>query len=367
MKKRYLTRLVLIIFSTCLIIGFLITHRKHESHKKEIPEILITNPWTETLTIDNGYVAQIKSIQHIQVRSLEKGYLQHIYIDEGQFVQKGQKMFQIMPLVLQVELEKAKAEYEISRIEYENTKNLESKQVVSPNELALAKAKLDKTRTKMKLAEIHLQFTTITAPFDGIVDRFRVRVGSLIEEGQLLTTMSDNSRIWVYFNVSEVDYLNFMKKQNAGNNFPLKLELANGQNFNQEGRIDTVEADFDNATGNIAFRASFPNPENLLRHGQTGTIILSERLKNALVIPQKATFEVLDKKFVYVVDEKNVIKSREIAIAHEVPHLYVIRSGLTKDEKILLEGLGRVHLGQKIKPLYQKSAEVQSSLNLPVK
>ncbi|AHE66828.1 RND family efflux transporter, MFP subunit [Legionella oakridgensis ATCC 33761 = DSM 21215] len=333
MKKMHLTRIILIFFATCLAAGFLIVNWKHDVHKKETPEFLVTNPWVEKLTIDNDYVAQIKSIQHIELRSLEKGYLQRIYVDEGQFVKKGQKMFQIMPLVLQAEFEKTKAEYEITRIEYENTQRLESKQVVSPNELALSKARLDKALAKMKLAEIHLQFTTITAPFDGIIDRFRVRLGSLVEEGQLLTTMSDNSRVWVYFNVSEVDYLDFMTKQNTDKKSSLKLMLANGQYFNQKGQIDTVEADFNNETGNIAFRASFPNPENLLRHGQTGTIILTARLDNALVIPQKATFEVLDKKFVYVVDEKNKIRSQEIVIAQEVPHLYVIQSGLKKMTK----------------------------------
>ena len=137
------------------------------------------------------------------MKALEKGYLQNVYVDEGKMVRKGQLLFQIMPLIYQAEMKKAQAEVEFVEIEYINTKKLADSNIVSSSELALAKAHLDKAKAELSLAQVHLGFTQINAPFDGIVGRFHVRLGSLIEEGELLTTLSDNSKMWVYFNVPE--------------------------------------------------------------------------------------------------------------------------------------------------------------------
>lgn len=219
------------------------------------------------------YVAQIQSINHIELRSQERGYLQNIYVDEGQSVKKGQLMFQIMPLLYQAELQKAQAEYNFSEIEYKNTKNLADSNIVSPNELALAKAHLDKVKADLALAQTHLDFTNIRAPFDGIMGRFNVRLGSLVDEGELLTTLSDNSKMWVYFNVPESEYLDYVKKVKSDSTLKVKLKMANNDLFDYYGKVETIEADFNNETGNIAFRATFPNPKGILRHGETGNIL----------------------------------------------------------------------------------------------
>lgn len=354
----------------CLLIvaifGFF--YLKHGDHEKIESEFPVTTPWRETLDIKKEYVAQIRAIQHIEMRSLEKGYLQNIYVDEGQFVRKGQKMFQIMPILLEAELKKAKAEYQLAKIEYDNTLILEKRNVVSANELALTKARLDKAHAEMELAQTHLEFSTVKAPFDGIMDRFQVRLGSLVDEGELLTTLSDNSKMWLYFNVSEADYLDYMEhSKKTDDKMPAELVLANGSLFAHKGKVDTIEADFNNEFGNVAFRATFPNPDRLLRHGETGTILLTKKYENALIIPQKATFEVLDKKFVYVVDENGKLNPKEITIAAEVPHLFLIASGLNDNDKILLEGLGKVHAGDIIKAKEQDHETVRQSLMLSTK
>jgi membrane fusion protein (multidrug efflux system) len=345
---------------------FAFWHWKNSQHHEAEIEFQITNPWRENLEIKKEYVAQIRSAQHIELRSMEKGYLQNIYVDEGQFVKKGQKMFQIMPLLLEAELKKAKAEYQLAKIEYDNTLMLHKKNVVSVNELALVKARLDKSHAEMEVAQAHLQFSTVKAPFDGIMDRFQVRLGSLIDEGQLLTTISDNSKMWLYFNVSEADYLDYMQKKNE-KEASLELVLANGELFAHSGKVDTIEADFNNENGNVAFRATFPNPDKLLRHGETGTVLLSKKYDDVLVIPQKATFEVLDKKFVYVIDEKNEVSAREVKIVAEVQHLFIIATGLSENDKILLEGLGKVHEGDEVKTQFQDRESVKKSLELSTK
>lgn len=332
--------------------------------KEEKIKFLVTSPLKTDTTITREYVCQIHSIQHIELRALEKGYLQNIYVDEGQYVKKGQLMFQIMPLIYNAELQKAQAEVNFVEIEYQNTKQLSDKNVVSPNELALAKAKLDKAKAELVLAQTHLQFTEIRAPFDGIMDHFQVRLGSLVNEGDLLTTLSDNREMWVYFNVPEAEYLNYKTNSTEENLTQVNLLMANNQIFKHSGIVKTIEADFNNETGNIAFRATFPNPEGLLRHGETGNIEMTIPVKNAIIIPQKATYEVLEKKFVYVIDKDNKVKSREITVAAELPHIFIISKGLNENDKILLEGLRQVEENEKIEYKFVKPESLISHLNL---
>ena len=168
-----------------------------------------------------------------------------------------------------------------------NTEKLFQKKVVAQPEVALAQAKLAKAQAKVKLAEAELNFANIKAPFDGIIDHQRHQQGSLIAEGDVLTTLSDNSVMWVYFNVPEARYLEYQASHRTRTNLKIELMLANGDKFPQVGKIGAIEADFNNETGNIAFRADFPNPNRLLRHGQTGTILLSRVVKDAIVIPQR--------------------------------------------------------------------------------
>ncbi len=336
-----------------------------EKKEKEIAsKLLVTSPLKMDTGIVKQYVCQIKAIQHIEVRAQERGYLDKIFVDEGQHVKQGQVLFQIMPKLYQAELQKAQAEVNFAQIEYQNTKSLADRNVVSVNELAMAKAKLDKAKAELELSKVHLQFTEIRAPFDGIIDKFQVRQGSLVDEGALLTTLSDNSKMWVYFNVPEAEYLDYKAK--AEKSKPVaQLMMANNKMFDHTGVVETIEADFDNETGNIPFRATFPNPEGLLRHGETGNIRLDAPIKNALVIPQKATFEVLDKKYVFVVDKDNTVRSREITVGADMEDLYVVTSGLAETDKILLEGLRKVKDNDKIAFNYEEPRTVIGRLKLP--
>ena len=301
-----------------------------------------TTPLLTDTVVQRDLVCQIHSVQHIEVRALEKGYLQDILVDEGQRVREGQMMFRIRPVVYQAEVQRAQAEVEFAGIEYLNTQALADSNIVSPNELALAKARLNKAKAELSMAEAHLAFTDIRAPFDGIVGRFHVRKGSLLDEGELLTELSDNSSMWVYFNVPEAEYLAYQKNALAGNGTRVALRMANGEVFDQPGEITAIESDFDNKTGNIAFRATFPNPQGLLRHGQTGNIQMETHLKDVLLIPQKATFEVLDHRYVYVVGPDSIARATRVEVGPELQHLFVITEGLRKEDRFLLEGLRKV-------------------------
>jgi len=339
---------------------------KSHAHKEEKSAVFpTTKPVRKDTEIAREYVCQIRAIQHIELRALESGYLDKIFVDEGQVVKKGQRMFQILPTLYQAELKKAEAEAAFAQIEYENTKTLADGKVVSPKELALRKAKLDKANAELELAKVHLGFTDIRAPFDGIMDRLRVRRGSLVEEGELLTTLSDNSKMWVYFNVNEAEYLDYKSRANRNDAATVKLIMANGKPFAKTGTVETIEADFNNETGTIAFRATFPNPDGLLRHGETGKVLMTSHLKDALIVPQKATFEVLDKKFVFVVDKNDIVRTRQISVATDLPQVYVVDDGLSESDNVLLEGLRKVRDGEKISTKFLEPKDVLSHLEVP--
>jgi membrane fusion protein (multidrug efflux system) len=209
----------------------------------------------------------------------------------------------------------------------------------------------------------------VKAQYDGIIDRLYQQKGSLIKEGEVLTTLSDNSVMWVYFNVPEARYFEYKAGHKSTEVSQLQLVdshiellLANGRKFPYSaGNTLTIEGNFDNKTGNIPFRADFPNPDRLLRNGQTGTILLQQLARNSVVIPQRATFDILDKTYVYVVGEDHKVHQRPISILHEMDDIFVIKSGINVDDKIVFEGVRQVHEGQTIEYEFRKPEEALSN------
>jgi membrane fusion protein (multidrug efflux system) len=278
-------------------------------------------------------------------------------------VKAGDLLFKVVPVLYQAKFDAESAEAQLAQLEFNNTQKLADQKVVSQNELLLLEAKLMKAKAKAELAKAELNFTNITAPYDGIVDRLQHQLGSLVEEGEILTTLSDNSVMWVYFNVPERAYLEFKASQShEQEDLQVELVLANGNKFDHLGKIAAIEADFNNQTGVIPFRADFPNPDNLLRHGQTGNVVISRVLHNSIVIPQRATFEVLDKNYVYVVDDEDVAHQREITIKHELEDLYIIETGLKVDDRIVLEGVRQVRDGDTVEYEEREPEQVVSNL-----
>lgn len=338
-------------------------HEEHAAHHEKL-QFNVTHPIVQDTTLVKEYVSQIRAIQHIEVRAMEKGYLQSTFVDEGQTVERGQPMFKIMPNVYEAEVHRAEAEAKAVEMEYKNTKSLVEQNIVSPNELAVIEAQLQKAQAEVELAKTHLAFTDIKAPFTGKMDRLEARTGSLLDEGELLTTLSDISTMWVYFNVPESEYLKYAQNSASNDQTSVRLKLADGSIYAHQGVIDAIEADFDNHTGTIEMRASFPNPDQLLRHGQTGNVMVDIAYPDALVIPQKATFEILDQSFVYVLDSENKLATRHINIAAELPNIYLVSDGLAPDDTILIEGLRRVSNGDEIEPELISASDTLAELSL---
>jgi membrane fusion protein (multidrug efflux system) len=361
-----------------LILLFLSTACSEKNVENTEPEeFKVFTPLVVDTTAYEDYICDIKSVNNVEIRTRVKGYIESVNTDEGKFVRKGQLLFKISSQEYKEELLKsravlksAQADLKQAEIDMANVSQLAEKQIVSKTEVEMAKAKVDAAKAKVEEAQsleysakLRLSLCDITAPFDGFVDRFPNKMGSLVDEGTLVTTLSDNNEILAYFNVSERDYLDFMKNLKLGaKTSEVELVLANGDLYDQRGLIETIDGQFDNETGTIAFRARFKNPERLLKHGASGKIRLERKIKDAVIIPQKSTFEIQDKIYVYVVNDKNELIAKNITISLRLPNIYIVESGIRKKDKILLEGIQLVREGLVIKPVMTDINRVLSDL-----
>lgn len=331
--------------------------------KAAVPETFpVTQPIILNTVFAREYVADIQSMQYVEIRARVKGFLEKIHVDEGQEVNAGQLLFTLSSKELREELRRAQAamnsaiaEAKIAEVEVANTRMLVEKNIIGKPELNMAEAKLqaleakvEEARAAVSAAQLQVAFTEIRAPFAGILNREPNKVGSLINDGDLLTTISSNKDVFVYFNVSEKEYLELMKRPDTGWKKNLSLQLANGQLHPHNGSIETAETVVDKNTGNIAFRARFPNPGHLLKHGASGKVLVYNEIKNALVIPQKSTFDVQDKTYVYILNEENIAERRALVPKLRLGHLYVVESGLTANDRVVYEGIQQIREGDKI-------------------
>jgi RND family efflux transporter MFP subunit len=351
--------------------------KTENQQKQEIGNFLVTSPAVIDTSLSKDYVAEIHAVQNVEIRARVKGFLDKIYIDEGKYVSQGQLLFSINSSELKEQLAKAaatlrstQAELNTAEIEMVNVKRLAEKNVVSETELEVAKSKVELMKAKVEeavanesSAKIHLSYAEIKAPFSGIVNRIPNKIGSLIDEGTLLTAISKNDEVFAYFDVSEKEYLNFMTNMKTDNQLQnnISLILANDEEHPFKGKIETTEAEIEQGTGNIAFRARFANPQKILKHGASGKVRLMKKHNNALIIPQKATFEIQDRIYVYVLDNQNKVKSKAITISNRMSNYYIVDDGVTKDDRIIYEGIQNIKDGMTVKP------EVVAINGLPVK
>lgn len=354
------------LFTLSLLGGLLAScsSKKQETTKESYP---VTTPAMIDTNSYVDYVAEIKAVQNVEIRAKITGFLEKVHIDEGASVQTGQLLFSIDNREYKEQLTKkrallklAQADVKSSELELENTRSLVEKGVVSKIELEFAKNKLAAARAKVEEAvaeeehaKLILSYTDIRAPFSGIIDRLPNKIGSLVEEGTLMTTISQNEEVFAYFDVSEKEYLDFMSKLTkvGPSERQVKLMLANGSEHKSSGMIETMDGQIDEATGNLAFRARFANPSKLLKHGASGKIRIAKKFKKAIVIPQKSTFEIQDRTFVYVVDKSGKVKIRQITIANRIPHLFIISGGLKLQDRFIYEGIQTVNDGMVVEPV----------------
>ena len=358
MKQVFLHIIIAIVLAGCSAKG----NVNDNTNVPELPVILVA---AKDTLLQHDYVTSIEAIKNVEIRTRVQGFLNKIFVDEGQEVKKGQLLFQLDDQEFMIALSKAKAnvsnaqaEAKTAEVELSRVKILLSKKIVAPTELDMvearlkaANAKVEEAFSEQRNAETKLSYTAIRSPFDGIIDRIPLKTGSLVDEGSLLTTISDNKEVYAYFTISENEYLRYKKEDQQAKDNTVSLILADGTTYKEEGKIETVDGEFDETTGSIAFRAKFPNPSRLLRHGATGKVRLVAPAKEAILVPQKSVLEIQDKVYVFVVSNDNSIKMKSVTPQTRLSNAYIIKEGLSSGDRIIYEGVQNIKEGATIKPL----------------
>jgi RND family efflux transporter MFP subunit len=339
---------------------------KEEKKAEVITEVPVIQLQRIDTSLHQHYVADIQAVKNVEIRARVNGFLEKIYVDEGKPVKKGQLLFQISNKEFSNELNKAKANVasaraaaRIAELEMERVKVLVDKKVIAKSELELAKARVSDAEAKVaealaSIAEANnkIGYTSVRSPFSGVIDRIPLKIGSLIDDGSLLTTISDNRDMYAYFHVSENEYLHYQKTMSGKfkEDKVAALILSDGSRYPLEGKIETQEAEFSDNTGSIAFRAKFPNPKNILKHGASGNIELVTDLDAKLLVPQKSVLEIQDKSFVFVVAPDSTVKMKSFIPQLRVAEHYVVKEGLNPGDKIVYEGVQNKRDGSRVSP-----------------
>ncbi len=315
------------------------------------------------IDLSQSYPATIKGKTDIEIRPQVSGFITQVLVDEGQHVKKGQTLFVLDQVQYQAAVDQAAAAVAAAQTAVKSAqmtadqkqalfdKNIisEYENQLAKNDLANAKSNLATANAALTSARKNLAYTVVTAPSAGVIGSIPFREGSLASPSmaQPLTTVSDNSQVYAYFSLTEKDILNMTEngskplQQQIAQMPAVKLQLADGTIFPVEGKVATVSGVIGSGTGAATVRALFDNPGGMLRSGSTGQIVIPVQEKNAIVIPQKATFELQDRKFVYVVNDSNKVVSTPITISKvNDGKIYVVTSGLEPGNVIAVEGVG---------------------------
>ena len=330
----------------------------NQAQQQAPPYPVITIP-TQTVTGYKSYPTSIEGVVNSQVRAKVQGYVQEVLVDEGEKVKKGQALFKLETQSLNQDAAAAKANVNAAQVEVDKLKPLVEKDIISNVQLETAKAKLQQAKSSYQSIAANIGYGTVKSPVDGFVGAINYRQGSLISptDATPLTTVSDIEEVYAFFTMNETDYLDFIQNtegknlQDKVNNFPpVLLQLANGQTYEEEGKIETVTGQINQNTGTVSFRAVFENPNQLLTNGNSGIIKIPQTYENAVVVPQNSTYEQQGQVLVFKVGENNKAESSVISIKDEVGSLYVVEDGIKEGEKIIGKGVGKLRNGSAITP-----------------
>ena len=331
---------------------------------------------TVSASMQTTYPATIKGIHDVEIRPKVSGFLVQINVHEGQTVSAGQTLFVIDNATYQAAVRQAQAavntataQLNTAKLTYDNAQKLFANNVIGSYELESsrnayesAQAQLAQAKASLASARETLSFCYIKSPASGVIGNIPFKVGTLVSAStqQALTTVSDISSMEVYFSMTEKDILSMTKTsgstQEALKEFPaVKLQLADGTIYNEEGHIVKMSGVIDAATGSVQLIANFTNPQRLLKSGGSGAIIIPRSNKSAIVIPQTVVSEVQNKKFVYLLGKDNKVKSSEITVEPQTDgNNYVVTSGLKVGDKYVTNGITKLNDGMEIVPITPK-------------
>lgn len=381
-KKNLMNKLVILTYrggtfrlhiALILVVMLIVSSCKDEGEKDLGLPLPILTLKGKTATSDSQYLGNIEGIVNVEIRPQVDGILEEIYVDEGDFVEKNKPLFKVneQPYVEElknahanVQLEKAKLEK--AKTEIKRLQPLIENQVISDVRLQTAQADYDVAKSSLEKAQaneasmkINLAFTEIKAPVSGVIGRIPKKIGNLVKKSDTepLTILSDVHQVYVYFSMSESDYLFYERMKNDSTSKKLnpnvKLILADGSTYKYSGIIDANAGQIDPSTGSITLRAKFNNPDTLLRTGNAGKIVMQQIYPDVILIPQGATVFIQDKKFVFALKKDNTVRRVEVDIEGTSGKYYIIKKSkkLTEGDRIVISGLDKLTNGTKVSPM----------------
>lgn len=339
----------------------------------------------ESATLNSDFPASIQGQQNIEIRPRVEGYIDKIYVDEGAVVKAGQPLFKISAPEYEQQvrtatasIKSAQAEVSSAKLAVNKVKPLVEKGIISKYDLESAQytyesamASLAQANAALVNAKVNLGYTTVTSPVNGVVGSIPFRLGSLVSSNNAepLTTVSSIGNVYAYFAMNEKALLNFTKDGGGSLNQKIKsmpavsLLLSDGSLYDQKGNIETVNGLINTETGTVNVRARFANPKGIIRSGSSTTVRIPTDVKEALIIPQSATFELQDKMFAVVVGKDKKTRNANITVLDNSAGIYyVVSSGLNPGDEIVLEGVASLKEGTEIKPNNQSQEAVYADL-----
>nr|WP_314492018.1 efflux RND transporter periplasmic adaptor subunit [uncultured Chryseobacterium sp.] len=335
--------------------------------------------------VSKEYPASIEGVTDVEIRPQVSGYLHKVYVDEGAYVRAGQPLFQIDSRMYAEQYNTAKAGVSVARanlanlkIDLDRRKELVKERIVSNIQIQQAQAAYDGAKASLTQAEataqsarINLEFCTIKAPVSGYLSRINYRLGSLISPAGIepITVLSDSHQVNVYFSMSENDFLTFQNSQ-VGSTIAEKiqkspmvgLQIADGHLYEEKGKIDAVEGQFNSSTGSVTFRAKFNNPKSIIRGGNTGKIVIDQNFDNVTLFPIASTVNIQDKVYIFSLDKDNKAVQKAIEVSGKSGTNYMVTNGIKAGETYIVSGFERLQPGMPVvpKPANQQAQKTQT-------
>ncbi len=341
---------------------------------------------SQTATLKTDYPATLQGEQNIEIRPKIDGYVDKIYVDEGAAVKRGQLLFRISAPQFQQDvntanaaISSAEADVSAAELQVKKTKPLVDKEIISKYELESAeytlqarKAALAQAKASLFNAKTNLGYTTVTSPVNGVIGTIPYRLGSLVSSTTTmpLTTVSNIGNVYAYFSLNEKELLDFSREYKGATLEeklkqlpPVTLLLADGTEYPEKGKVETIAGLINTQTGSASFRATFPNPVGLLRSGASATVEIPVTVNNAVVIPQRSTYELQGKKFVYLVNKNNQVISTEIEVMSAAAGQYfIVTKGLKEGDTVIYESTSSLRDSSSVKPDVQPQNKVYEGL-----
>lgn len=369
MKK---TQLLILLFISSLALTSCGNDNKQQAQAAQGPKPFpVVEVPTKTVTAYKAYPTSIEGVVNSEVRPKVSGYITDVLVDEGEAVRRGQLLFKLETQSLTQDAAAAKANVNAAQVEVDKLKPLVEKNIISNVQLETAKAKLAQAKSGYNSIAANIGYANVKSPVDGVVGSINFRKGALVsgQDQMPLTRVSSIENVYAYFSMNEKDFLSFMNNAEGTSmedkikNLPkVKLVLANGQEYEKEGTIETISGEIDQQTGTVTFRAKFDNTSGLLRNGSSGTIKVPEIYEDALIVPALSTYEQQGKTFVYKVVNDSLVAS-SLTVLAEVNKVYVVKDGVEKGTIILAKGANKVKPGAKIKPQPTSMDSIVNSFN----